>query len=64
MQEGEHKGCLAKFRVEKPLYYREKPVVESMLYTWDHATRLNQIFNNFGPWIPRYRELCKNGGKR
>lgn len=58
--DGEHKGELCCFEVEKPEYYRGRQVVEATIYTWDEATRWNMLMNNFGPWLPKYRELCKD----
>lgn len=60
MLEGKYKGKLCMFTVDKPEYYRGHNVVDVTLYTWDEAWRWNVIMNNFGPWLPKYRELCRN----
>jgi hypothetical protein len=58
--DGEHAGEFCCYEVEKTDYYRGRQVVDVTFYTWNDAKRWNMLTNHFGPWLPKYRELCKD----
>lgn len=45
---------------DKTGFYIEMKVVERTLYTVKEACELNYISGHYGPWIEKYRKLCRN----
>lgn len=56
--EGEH--CY--FTMPRKEYYFYFRVRDITLYTIAEMLEENRKYENYGPWITRYRELCKNKG--
>ena len=58
------KGERVRVTVDAAEYRQELKMQHVTEYTPEEAWEENRKSENFGPWIPRYRELCKDSGQR
>jgi hypothetical protein len=49
---------------ERAEFYTELRVKETTKYTPIQAVSLNHQYGTYGPWEPRYLDLCNNGVKK
>jgi hypothetical protein len=47
-------------RIDRDEYYEEMCVQEVTRYTIEQAWQQNHISGHYGPWVERYRRLCKD----
>lgn len=55
------KGVRMLFMVPLDEFLEKFQVVECKRYSVPQAIRLNAYYKNYGPWIEKYRRLCRNG---
>ena len=56
---GIYEGRYLSFEWCKKDFYKERAVQEATKYTYYQAYQENHKHVNYGPWIKKYRELCK-----
>lgn len=52
-------GERIRIQVDAKEYRRELKVIESTEYTYEQAYQENYRHRNFGPWVEKYRKLCR-----
>lgn len=55
---GEMTTCV--YYADKDEYYKRFDVQEKTTYDYDQALTLNHFYGHYGPWIQKYRRLCKD----
>lgn len=55
-------GARIRYAVPRDLYYHGARLQEFTAYTVRQALYENHRSNHYGPWIPRYRDLCAPKG--
>lgn len=61
---GEHDGKRIEYWCERSSFYETVGVIETTVYTAVGACLENVRTGHFGPWEPRYQELCGKNDER
>jgi len=51
------------YAVARAAFYEARRIADATQYTIRQACLLNYATRHYGPWLPRYRALCGQGGR-